>query len=48
MDCVCAGKARNGETINLVMPTDMLAKAFYNTVRLVDSMTEIGQWKDEF
>ena len=43
VDCVCAGKARNGEAINLVMPTDILAKAFYNTVKLVDSMTEIGE-----
>ena len=40
-DCVCAGKARAGEIRPLEIDDDILKKAFENTVKLVDSMTEV-------
>lgn len=48
VDCVCAGKARSGEVGDLVISIDILGKAFSNTVKLVDSMTEIERWNGEF
>lgn len=42
VDCVCAGKARSGAVRELTLPTEILEKAFKNTVQLVDGMTQIA------
>lgn len=39
VDCVCAGKTRSGEVRDMEISTDILEKAFQNTVKLVDSIT---------
>ena len=41
VDCVCAGKTRNGEVRDLEISTDILEKALKNTVKLVDDMTVV-------
>lgn len=44
-DCVCAGKARSGEIRELEISDDILKKAFNNTVKLIDNMTELEELK---
>lgn len=41
VDCVCAGKTRSGEIRNLEISSEILNKAFQNTVKLVDDMTVV-------
>ena len=41
VDCVCAGKARNGEVRPLEINDAILKKALDNTVKLIDSITEV-------
>ena len=41
VDCVCAGKARSGEIRPLEFDTKILELAVKNTVKLVDSITEV-------
>ena len=41
VDCVCAGKARAGNIRPLEINDEILKKAFNNTVKLVDNITEI-------
>ena len=41
VDCVCAGKTRNGEVRDLEISTDILEMALKNTVKLVDDMTVV-------
>ena len=41
VDCVCAGKARAGEVRPMEINDEILKKAFENTVKLVDDITEI-------
>ena len=41
VDCVCAGKARSGEIRALEISDDILKLAFNNTVKLIDSITDV-------
>ena len=41
VDCVCAGKARAGEVRSIEINDEILRKALDNTVRKVNSMTEL-------
>ena len=41
VDCVCAGKARAGKVRQLEINDEILKKAFDNTVKLVDDITEV-------
>ncbi|OUO77941.1 hypothetical protein B5F53_12075 [Blautia sp. An249] len=41
VDCVCAGKTRSGEVRELEISSEILNKAFQNTVKLVDDMTVV-------
>lgn len=41
VDCVCAGKTRNGKVRDLEISTDILEKALRNTVKMVDDMTAV-------
>ena len=41
VDCVCAGKTRSGEVRPLEITDEILKKAFENTVKLVDDITEV-------
>lgn len=41
VDCVCAGKARAGKVRQLEINDAILKKAFDNTVKLVNDMTEV-------
>ena len=41
VDCVCAGKARAGEVRPMEINDEILKKAFENTVKLVDDITEV-------
>ena len=41
VDCVCAGKTRAGEVRPLEINDEILKKAFANTVKLIDDMTEV-------
>lgn len=41
VDCVCAGKTRSGEVRPMEINDEILKKAFANTVKLVDEITEV-------
>lgn len=41
-DCVMAGKARSGEVYDLVMPTELLERAFVNTVEKLKSNVRVN------
>jgi len=41
VECVCAGKARAGEVRPMEINDEILKKAFENTVKLVDDITEV-------
>ena len=41
VDCVCAGKTRNGEIRGLEITPEILERAMRNTVKLVDDMTVV-------
>lgn len=41
VDCICAGKTRSGEVQELEISSEILNKAFQNTVKLVDDMTVV-------
>ena len=41
VDCVCAGKARAGEVRPMEINDEILKKAFENTVKLIDDITEV-------
>lgn len=43
VDCVCAGKARNGEVRQLEINDEILKKALQNTVKLIDDITEVEE-----
>lgn len=40
-DCVCAGKTRSGEVLQLEIPDDILRLAVKNTVKMIDDITEV-------
>lgn len=42
-DCVCAGKARSGKVMRLVIPNYILQRAMANTWDLVESMVELNE-----
>lgn len=46
VDCVCAGKARSGQIRDLEFDDEIIKKAVANTVKLVDSMTEVESDND--
>lgn len=41
VDCVCAGKTRNGEIRGLEITPEILDRAMKNTVKMVDDMTVV-------
>ena len=41
VDCVCAGKARAGKIRPMEINDEILKKAFNNTVKLIDNLTEV-------
>jgi len=41
VDCVCAGKARSGQVRPLEVSNEILQKALENTVKLIDTLTEV-------
>ena len=41
VDCVCAGKTRSGEVMDLEISQEILDKALKNTVKMVDEMTVV-------
>ena len=41
VDCVCAGKARAGKIRPMEINDEILKKAFNNTVKLIDDLTEV-------
>ena len=43
VDCVCAGKARAGEVRLMEINDEILKKAFENTVKLIDKVTEVKE-----
>lgn len=43
VDCICAGKARAGKVRQLEINDAILKKAFDNTVKLVDDITEVKE-----
>ena len=43
VDCVCAGKARAGEVRQMEINDEILKKAFANTVKLIDDLTEVDE-----
>ena len=43
VDCVCAGKARAGEVRQMEINDEILKKAFDNTVKLIDDITEVKE-----
>ena len=43
VDCVCAGKARAGKVRPMEINDEILKKAFENTVKLVDDLTEVDE-----
>lgn len=43
VDCVCAGKARAGEVRTMEINDEILKKAFENTVKLIDDITEVEE-----
>ena len=43
VDCVCAGKARAGEVRSMEINDEILKKAFENTVKLIDDVTEVKE-----
>ena len=43
VDCVCAGKARSGKVRPMEINEEIIKKAFENTVKLIDELTEIEE-----
>jgi hypothetical protein len=43
VDCVCAGKARSGKVRPMEINDEILKKAFENTVKLIDDITEVKE-----
>lgn len=47
-DCVCAGKARGGKDfVNVQLSDDIIVKAFYNTVELINEHVVVKEDCDE-